>query len=145
MVIVSVRMSTKLYVGNLAWETTKDDLYNYFSKYGTVEDAFVAQDRETGRSRGFGFVTLEEGAAREAITHEDGQQFMGRSLRVNEAAPQGERPAGGGRGRGGYRGGRGGGGRGYGGGGYGGGGYGGDRDDGGYGGGGRRDYGGGGY
>lgn len=133
-------MSTKLYVGNLSWDTSKEDLQHLFSKYGTVEDAFVALDRETGRSRGFGFVTLNSDSAREAIGGEDGQEFMGRSIRVNEAAPQGERPPGGGRGRGGYRGGRGGGGRGYGG---GGGGY-GDRD-GGYGGGGRRDYGGGGY
>ncbi|KXZ49916.1 hypothetical protein GPECTOR_19g367 [Gonium pectorale] len=137
-------MSTKLYVGNLSWETRADDLTNLFSKYGTVEDAFVASDRETGRSRGFGFVTLETNAARNACQECDGTEFMGRTIRVNEATPLGERPAGGG-GRGGgrgYGGGGRGGGRGYGGdGGYGGG-YGGGRGGGGYGGGG---YGGGGY
>lgn len=148
-------MSTKLYVGNLSWDTTKEDLESFFGKYGAVQDAFVATDRETGRSRGFGFVTLDSDAGRAAL-EADGQDFMGRNIRVNEATPPGERPAGG-RGRGGY-GGRGGGsygGRGggsyggRGGGSYGGrgggrgygGGY-GDRDGGGYGGGG---YGGGGY
>lgn len=110
-------MSTKLYVGNLSWQTRADDLQNFFSRFGAVEDSFVATDRETGRSRGFGFVTLETSAAQAAIAETDGQDFMGRNIRVNEATPQGERPAGG---RGGY-GGRGGGG--YGGGGYGGGGY----------------------
>ncbi|GFH32791.1 RRM domain-containing protein [Haematococcus lacustris] len=78
-----------------------------------VEDAFVANDRETGRSRGFGFVTMAEGAS-DAVAELDNSEFMGRSIRVNEAQPQGERPAGGrggGRGGGGsYGGGRGGGG-----------------------------------
>ncbi|EFJ51280.1 glycine-rich RNA-binding protein-like protein [Volvox carteri f. nagariensis] len=136
-------MSTKLYVGNLSWDTRADDLNGLFSKFGAVEDAFVATDRETGRSRGFGFVTLESSAARAAASEIDGTEFMGRTIKVNEATPMGERPGGG---RGGYGGGRGGrGGRGYGGdGGYGGGrgSYGGGRGGGGYGGGG---YGGGGY
>ncbi|MEW5306772.1 MAG: hypothetical protein WDW36_009212 [Sanguina aurantia] len=145
--------STKLYVGNLSWDTRADDLFEVFGKYGPVEDAFVATDRETGRSRGFGFVTMESTAAIAAAEEMNETDFMGRTIRVNEAAPPGERPAGG-RGGGGY-GGRGGGGGGYGrgggGGGYGGrggggggrgGGYGGDRGGGGgYGGGG----GGGGY
>jgi len=105
-----------------------------------VEDAFVATDRDTGRSRGFGFVTLDAGAADNAVSELNESEFMGRNIRVNEAQPQGERPAGGrggyggGRGGGGYGGGgRGGGGRGYSGGrgGRGGGGYGGDRRGGG--------------
>ncbi|KAG2486742.1 hypothetical protein HYH03_014668 [Edaphochlamys debaryana] len=144
-------MSTKLYVGNLSWDTRADDLTQLFSKFGNVEDAFVATDRETGRSRGFGFVTLESTAAKNACAECDGTEFMGRTIRVNEATPLGERPPGG-RG-GGYGGGRGGGRGGYGGGGYGGGGdggygggYGGGRGGGGYGGGGRGGgYGGGGY
>lgn len=118
-------MSTKLYVGNLSWQTRAEDLSALFGRFGAVEDSFVATDRETGRSRGFGFVTLEASAAQAAMAETDGTEYMGRTLRVNEAAPQGERPAGG---RGGGRG-YGGGGRGYnsgGGGGYGGrGGYGG--------------------
>ncbi|GLI69342.1 hypothetical protein VaNZ11_013928, partial [Volvox africanus] len=145
--------TTKLYVGNLSWETRADDLNSLFSKFGAVEDAFVATDRETGRSRGFGFVTLESTAAKAAAVGIDGSEFMGRTIKVNEATPQADRTGGRGggggyggrgRGRGGYGdgGGYGGGGRGYGGGrgggGYGGGGYG----SGGYGGGG---YGGGGY
>ncbi|KAG2486743.1 hypothetical protein HYH03_014668 [Edaphochlamys debaryana] len=113
-------MSTKLYVGNLSWDTRADDLTQLFSKFGNVEDAFVATDRETGRSRGFGFVTLESTAAKNACAECDGTEFMGRTIRVNEATPLGERPPGG-RG-GGYGGGRGGGRGGYGGGGYGGGG-----------------------
>jgi len=133
-------MSKKLYIGNLSWDTRKEDLSELFSKYGEVEDAFVATDRDTGRSRGFGFVTLDAGAADNAVSELNESEFMGRNIRVNEAQPQGERPAGGrggyggGRGGGGYGGGgRGGGGRGYSGGrgGRGGGGYGGDRRGGG--------------
>lgn len=117
----------KLYVGNLSWSTTQDDLYDYFGQYGPVEDAFVAVDRETGRSRGFGFVSLADADAQNAVAaHEEEVEFMGRILRVNEAAAREPRPDGG-RGGGGFRGGRGGGG-GYGGrGGGGGGGYGGGR------------------
>ncbi|GIL74532.1 hypothetical protein Vretifemale_4521, partial [Volvox reticuliferus] len=146
----SGNMSTKLYVGNLSWETRADDLNGLFSKFGAVEDAFVATDRETGRSRGFGFVTLESTAAKAAAAEIDGSEFMGRTIKVNEATPQGDRSGGRGggyggrgRGRGGYGGdsGYGGGGRGYGG-GRGGGGYSGNYGGGGYGGGG---YGGGGY
>lgn len=153
--------STKLYVGNLSWDTRSEDLSNLFSKFGAVEDSFIATDRETGRSRGFGFVTLESNAAKTAAAECDGTEFMGRTIRVNEATPMGERPPGGrgggrgygGGGRGGSygggRGGYGGGGDSYGGGrggSYGGGGYGGGgRGGGGYGGGGgSRGYGGGG-
>lgn len=111
--------TVKLYVGNLSWDASRDDLYQLFGKYGQVEDAFIPLDRETGRSRGFGFVTLDEAGAQTAVKELDGFEFMSRALRVNEAAPQAERPAGGYRGgyggRGGGRGygGRGGGGRGY--------------------------------
>jgi RNA recognition motif-containing protein len=60
-------MSTKLYVGNLSWQCTKDDLWNMFSAFGNVEDAFIPMDRETGRPRGFGFVTMSSDAAQAAI------------------------------------------------------------------------------
>ena len=60
-------MSTKLYVGNISWQWQKEDLFNLFSQYGTVEDAFIPMDRETGRSRGFGFVTMAENHAQAAI------------------------------------------------------------------------------
>jgi len=125
-------MSTKLYVGNLSWSCTKDDLYNIFSQYGNVEDAFIPQDRETGRPRGFGFVTMASDAAQAAIQGLNETEQQGRTIRVNEAQPAG----GGGGGRGGGRSGGGYGGGGYGGGGYGGGGYGGGRGGGGYSGGG---------
>ncbi|KAL6759996.1 hypothetical protein V8C86DRAFT_2562178 [Haematococcus lacustris] len=85
--------STKLYVGNLSWDARREDLEELFSKFGTVEDAFVANDRETGRSRGFGFVTMAEGAS-DAVAELDNSEFMGRSIRVNEAQPQGDRPGG---------------------------------------------------
>jgi RNA recognition motif-containing protein len=126
-------MPTKLYVGNLSFRTSSDDLREAFSQAGTVESASVIEDRETGRSRGFGFIemaTPEEAAA--AIEMFNGKDLGGRNLTVNEAKPKTDRGGGGG---GGGRGGGGGGGRGgYGGGGGGrGGGGGGDR--GGYGGG----------
>jgi cold-inducible RNA-binding protein len=114
-------MATKLYVGNLSFRTTSEDLREAFSSAGTVESATVIEDRDTGRSRGFGFVemaTPEEAAA--AIEQFNGKDLGGRNLTVNEAKPRTER-AGGGGGRGGYGGG---GGRG----GYGGGGGGGGRD-----------------
>jgi RNA recognition motif-containing protein len=119
-------MGTKLYVGNLSFRTTSDELKDLFSQAGEVESASVIEDRETGRSRGFGFVemaTSEGGAA--AITQFNGYELGGRALTVNEARPKADRGGGGGGGRGGYGGGGGGGRGGYGGGG--GGGYGGDR------------------
>src|SRR5215213_7837334 len=126
-------MAMKLYVGNLAFQTSSEDLQQLFAQAGTVESASVVEDRDTGRSRGFGFVemaTKEEGEA--AITQFNGTEFNGRNLTVNEARPREDRGnrgggrggfggGGGGRGRGGYGGGGGGGNRG-GGGGYGGGG-----------------------
>ena len=115
-------MSTKLYVGNLSFGITSDDLHEHFAQAGTVESAKVVEDRDTGRSRGFGFVEMsskEEGAA--AIEQLNGKEIDGRSLTVNEARPREERSGGGGnRGGGGGRGGYGGGGGGRG--GYGGGG-----------------------
>lgn len=98
-------MSKNLYVGNLPFSTTADDLREAFEPYGTVTSAQVVADRETGRSRGFGFVEMSSGAE-EAISALDGQEFQGRALRVNEARPREERPrsaARGDRSRGGYR------------------------------------------
>lgn len=113
-------MATKLYVGNLSFQTSSEDLRAHFAQAGTVESASVVEDRMTGRSRGFGFVemaTPEEAVA--AIEMLNGKEFSGRNLTVNEARPRTDRPGGG-------HGNRGGGG-GYGGGG--GGGYGGGRRD----------------
>ena len=119
-------MATKLYVGNLSFQTTSDELREHFAAAGKVESASIVEDRMTGRSRGFGFVemsTPEEAAA--AIEQFNGKDFGGRNLTVNEARPRTDRGPGGG-GGGGYRGGGGGGG--YGGGGGGGGRGRGDRD-----------------
>jgi RNA recognition motif-containing protein len=133
-------MSIKLYVGNLAFRTTSDDLQQLFSQAGTVESASVVEDRDTGRSRGFGFVemaTKEEGEA--AIAQFNGKEIDGRALTVNEARPREDRGGGGRSGGGGGRsggGGYGGGGGRSGGGGYGGGGGRGGGGGGGYGGGG---------
>lgn len=115
----------KLYVGNLAFQTTNEELEELFSQVGTVESASIVEDRDTGRSRGFGFVemaTNDEGNA--AIAEFNGKEINGRSLTVNEARPRenrggggfggggGGRRSGGGGGRGGGFGGGGGGGRG---------------------------------
>ncbi|HEV2705936.1 MAG TPA: RNA-binding protein [Pyrinomonadaceae bacterium] len=130
-------MSMKLYVGNLSFKTSSEDLQELFSQAGTVESASVIEDRETGRSRGFGFVemaTKEEGEA--AIAQFNGKEVGGRNITVNEARPREDRGGGGGGGRGGYGGGGGGGRGGYGGGGGNRGGGGGGGGRGGYGGGG---------
>ena len=133
-------MSMKLYVGNLAFQTTSEDLQELFAQAGTVESASVVEDRETGRSRGFGFVemaTKEDGEA--AIAQFNGKEVNGRSLTVNEARPREDRGnRGGGGGRGGFGGGGGRGGYGGGGGGRGGNRGGGGGGRGGYGGGGSR-------
>jgi RNA recognition motif-containing protein len=116
-------MSRKIYVGNLPWSTTSSDLEAMFSPHGAVRSAEVISDRETGRSRGFGFVEMEtDDGLQAAINALNGQEINGRPLTVNEARERTPRPGGGGGRSGG--GGGGGGGRGYGGGG-GGGGYGG--------------------
>jgi len=88
-------MSKRLYVGNLAYGTTSDDLLEAFGQFGAVNRAEVVMDRETGRSRGFGFVELAEGGD-QAIESMNGAQFQGRTLTVNEARPREERPRNGG-------------------------------------------------
>ncbi|MEZ5277299.1 MAG: RNA-binding protein [Opitutaceae bacterium] len=123
-------MSTKLYVGNLSFDSTEQDLQDLFAEAGAVTDVVIIQDKFTGRSRGFGFVTMSSAEeAQKAVTMLHGKNVGGRDLTVNEARPREERSGGGG---GGYGGG-GGGGRGFGGGGGGGrggrGGRGGDRGD----------------
>ena len=125
-------MGSKLYVGNLSYGTTGSDLEQLFSQHGTVNSAEVISDRETGRSKGFGFVQMgSDEEAQAAIAALNGQEHDGRQLTVNEAKPGEDRPRGGG-GGGGGRGG-------YGGGGGGGGGRGGYGGGSGGGGGGRRD------
>ncbi len=125
-------MGNKLYVGNLPYSVRDEDLQQAFSQFGTVSSAKVMMERDTGRSKGFGFVEMGSDAeAQAAINGMNGQPLSGRSIVVNEARPMEPRPPRsggyGGGGGGGYGGGRreGGGGGGYGGGGYGGGGYGG--------------------
>src|SRR5213078_2407604 len=114
-------MGNKLYVGNLAYSVRDDDLQQAFAQFGTVSSAKVMMDRDTGRSKGFGFVEMGSDAeAQSAINGMNGQALDGRALVVNEARPREERPGGFGGGGGGYGGG--GGGRSGGGGGYGGGG-----------------------
>ena len=128
-------MGSKLYVGNLSYNTTSSDLEQLFSQHGTVQSAEVISDRDSGRSKGFGFVQMgSDEEAQAAIAALNGQEQDGRTLTVNEAKPREDRGGGGGRGGfGGGRGGGGGGGRG----GYGGGGGSGSRGGGGgYGGGG---------
>ncbi|WPJ97396.1 RNA-binding protein [Coraliomargarita algicola] len=111
-------MNTKMYVGNLSYDTTDSDLRELFEAHGTVSDVFIVKDRESGRPRGFAFVSMgtpeEMNAAIEGL---NGEEFLGRALTINEARPREERPqggggyGGGGRGgfnRGGDRGGRGG-------------------------------------
>lgn len=121
-------MAMKLYVGNLSFQTSSEELQQLFAQAGTVESATVVEDRDTGRSRGFGFVEMaskEEGE--KAIQQFNGTDLNGRNLTVNEARPREDRGnRGGGGGRGGFGGNRGGGG---GRGGYGGGGGGGGRND----------------
>ncbi|HSK71115.1 MAG TPA: RNA-binding protein [Pyrinomonadaceae bacterium] len=99
-------MSMKLYVGNLSFDTSTQDLEEMFGEHGTVESTNIIEDRDTGRSRGFGFVEMsskEEG--QNAISDLNGKEVDGRELKVNEAKPRENRSGGGGGGRGGYGGG----------------------------------------
>ncbi|KAM5548870.1 hypothetical protein ABKV19_000338 [Rosa sericea] len=145
--MASAEIEFRCFVGGLAWATDNEALERAFAPFGEIIESKIINDRETGRSRGFGFVTFSnEKAMRDAIEGMNGQDLDGRNITVNEAQSRG---SGGGGGGGGYGGSRGGGGYGAGGGGYGGrregggGGYG--SGGGGYGGGGRREGGGGGY
>ena len=112
-------MGSKLYVGNLSYNTTSSDLEQMFAPHGTVNSAEVIQDRDTGRSKGFGFVQMgSDEEAQAAIAALGGQNVDGRDLTVNEAKPREDRPrsggyGGGGRSGGGYGGGGGGGGKRY--------------------------------
>jgi len=103
-------MAKNIYVGNLAWETTADDLLALFQEHGAVARAQVITDRDTGRSRGFGFVEMANDAeAQKAVDALNGFDYKGRPLTVNEARPREERGSGSGGGsRGGYGGNRGG-------------------------------------
>lgn len=104
-------MATKLYVGNLPYSAKEESLKEHFSSAGSVASVKIIIDRETGRSKGFGFVEMDsEDGAQSAVSQLDGQEFEGRSLRVSEAKPQPERESRGGFGGGGSRGGFGGGG-----------------------------------
>ena len=102
----------KIYVGNLSYETTADELRGMFGQHGEVTDVHMPTDRETGRPRGFAFVEMSsDDEGRAAMQALDGTEVGGRALRVNEARPRGDRPSGGGGGgRGGHGGGGGGGG-----------------------------------
>jgi len=99
-------MSKKVYVGNLSFQTTESDISNTFSQYGTVESVQIITDRDTGRSKGFGFVLMDEEGANKAIAELNGSQVDGRALTVNEAKPMVKREFGGGGSRGSGRGGR---------------------------------------
>ena len=138
-------MDAKMYVGNLSYDVTQEELQALFEAHGAVSDVFIVKDRESGRPRGFAFVTMETKESMDAaIEALNGADFMGRNLAINEARPREERPSGGGgygggggrggNGGGGYGGGGGGGRGGSGGGGYGGGGGRGGNDRGGRGG-----------
>ena len=89
-------MATKLYVGGLAYETTEKELEELFAKHGTVESVAIIMDRDTNRSKGFGFVEMSSAEeAQKAITNLNGQELGGRKLMVNQARPKEDRPSGG--------------------------------------------------
>ena len=93
----------KIYVGNLSFNTTEDTLQGLFTNYGEVSEIAVITDRDTGRPRGFAFVTMDDEGARKAIEDLNGQEIEGRALNVNEAKPRENRGGGGGRRGGGGR------------------------------------------
>lgn len=95
-------MSKKIYVGNLSFQATEDQVRGLFTEFGNIESLAMINDRDTGRFRGFAFVEMEDSAANAAINALNGKEFDGRELTVNEARPREERSGGGG---GGYRGG----------------------------------------
>src|SRR5689334_10216187 len=99
-------MSKKLFVGNLSFQTSENDITNAFAPYGTVESVQIITDRDTGRSKGFGFVVMDEEGANKAAAELNGSQVDGRALTVNEAKPMVKRDFGGGGRSGGGRGGR---------------------------------------
>lgn len=90
-------MSKRIYVGNLSFQTTEEGLRDLFSQHGEVLSATIVMDRDTGRSRGFGFVEMDQNAAQAAIETLDQTELDGRNLRVNEAKPRESRGGGGGR------------------------------------------------
>lgn len=85
-------MSKSIYVGNLPWSSTEDEVRDLFSQFGEVTSVKLINDRETGRPRGFGFVEMDDADALKAIEALEGTEFGGRSLRVNEARPREPRP-----------------------------------------------------
>jgi len=89
-------LSKKIYVGNLSFEATEEQVRELFGQHGTVESVALINDRDTGRFRGFGFVEMEDASAADAIKALDGKEVDGRALRVNEARPQENRSFGGG-------------------------------------------------
>ena len=95
-------MNAKLYVGNLSWTATDEDIKSAFSKYGNLVEASVVRDRFSGRSKGFAFVRFENSESAEKALELNGQDFMGRKLMVSEAREQAERTGGGDRDRGGF-------------------------------------------
>jgi RNA recognition motif-containing protein len=93
-------LSKKIYVGNLSFQATEDELRGMFSEFGAIESLAMINDRETGRFRGFAFIEMEDSAANAAIKALNGKEVESRELTVNEARPREERPAGGGNSRG---------------------------------------------
>lgn len=87
-------MSTKIYVGNLSFNTSENTLTEHFNAFGSVESCKIITDRDTGRSKGFGFIEMgSSDEAKQAISELDGKEFEGRNIRVNEAKPQEKRPS----------------------------------------------------
>jgi RNA recognition motif-containing protein len=95
-------MSKKVFVGNLSFQTSENELSDLFSQFGSIESVSIITDRETGRSKGFGFVAMEDDGADKAIAKLNGTELNGRALTVNEARPMVRRNQNGDRGRGGF-------------------------------------------